>query len=82
MRSAPIGLVIGVALASPSQSESAQESFFNERFCARGGDADGDAFPDCSFHTWEQCIASARGEGRWHHECVVARTVTAAEDAR
>ena len=43
-----------------------QESFFNHRFCAMS--AGGDTvtpFNDCSFHTWDQCIASARGLGRW-----------------
>jgi hypothetical protein len=66
MRLALAGLVTAAAaLAAAAQSSSAQESFFNERFCARGGDAPSDAFPDCSFHTWEQCIASARGLNRW-----------------
>ena len=66
MRSALIGFAtIAAALAAAAQSGSAQESFFNERFCARGGDAPSDAFPDCSFRTWEQCIASARGLNRW-----------------
>ena len=40
--------------------------FFNGRFCAMS--AGGDTvtpFNDCSFHTWDQCIASARGLGRW-----------------
>ena len=78
MRSALIGFVIAVPLAATAQSGGAQESFFNERFCAS---ADADAFPDCSFRTWEQCIASARGEVV-HHECVVVRTSTAAENAR
>ena len=65
MRLALTGLVIAAALAAGAQSGRAQESFFNDRFCARGGGAESDAFPDCSFHTWEQCIASARSEGRW-----------------
>ena len=66
MRSALIGVAtIAAALTAGAQSGSAQESFFNDRFCARGGGAESDAFPDCSFHTWEQCIASARSEGRW-----------------
>jgi hypothetical protein len=67
MRLALIGLLtVAAALAAGLQSGSAQESFFNERFCARGtGESPGSSFPDCSFRTWDQCIASARGSGRW-----------------
>ena len=67
MRRAFIGVaMIAAALAAGVQSGSAQESFFNERFCARGtGESPGGSFPDCSFRTWDQCIASARGLGRW-----------------
>jgi hypothetical protein len=67
MRIAMIALVtIAAALAAATQSGSAQESFFNERFCTRstGGNEDGGPV-DCSFHTWQQCIASARGLGRY-----------------
>ena len=73
MRLALTGLVIAATLAAGVQSGRAQESFFNDRFCARGGGAESDAFPDCSFHTWEQCIASAR-RPLVHHESMVART--------
>jgi uncharacterized protein DUF3551 len=70
MRLAFIGFVIAVAaLVADVQSTSAQESFFNERFCTRGGSGEGGSgSPDCSFHTWEQCIASARGLGRFCSE--------------
>ena len=70
MRLAIIGLAtIAAALAAGVQSGSAQYnggSFFNEQFCAMS--AGGDTvtpFNDCSFHTWDQCVASARGLGRW-----------------
>jgi len=47
MRSALIGVAtIAAALTAGAQSGSAQESFFNDRFCARGGGAESDAFPD------------------------------------
>ena len=62
MRLALTGLITAAALAAAAQSSSAQVAFFNERFCAGGGDA---SIPDCSFYTWEQCIASARGLGLW-----------------
>src|SRR5437868_2033147 len=42
-----------------------QESFFNEQFCAMPGSDASSGFTDCSFHTWDQCIATARGLGRW-----------------
>ena len=66
MRLALTGLDMAAALAAGSQSGRAQESFFNERFCARstGGDM-GTGPMDCSFKTWQQCIESARGLGRF-----------------
>ena len=67
MRSALIGLAtVAAALAAGVLSGSAQESFFNKQFCAMsaGGDTVS-PFNDCSFHTWDQCVASARGLGRW-----------------
>jgi hypothetical protein len=65
MRSALIGLATLAVTLAAMQSGSAQDSFFNERFCTRPGADAVSAFPDCSFHTWEQCIATARGLGRW-----------------
>jgi hypothetical protein len=71
MRLALIGLVtIAAAMAAGGQSGSAQAynggSFFNEKFCAmpHGGDTVSPV-NDCSFQTWDQCVASARGLGRW-----------------
>jgi len=61
MRLALIGLVtVAAALAVAAQSGRAQtqESFFNERYCVPGGESD---VLDCSYRTWQQCIASARG---------------------
>jgi hypothetical protein len=59
MRSALIGVAtIAAALAAGAQSGSAQESFFNNRYCVSGGEND---VLDCSYRTWQQCIASARG---------------------
>jgi hypothetical protein len=66
MRPALIGLVIAAAaMAANVPSASAQESFFNKRFCTQGGGDRSSGQPDCSFNTWEQCIASARGLGRY-----------------
>ena len=49
---------MAAALTAAAQSGRAQESFFNERFCVSGGE---DGVLDCSYRTWQQCIASARG---------------------
>ena len=67
MRFILVGLITAlVALAVDVRSSDAQESFFNKRFCTQGGgDRGGSGMPDCSFNTWEQCIASARGLGRY-----------------
>ena len=69
MRLALIGLVtMAATLVAGMQWASSQESFYNERFCAQGGGggaAGNSGAPDCSFHTWQQCIESARGLGRY-----------------
>ncbi|HEY7298165.1 MAG TPA: DUF3551 domain-containing protein [Xanthobacteraceae bacterium] len=57
--------VIIAALTEDMNSAAAQESFFNERFCTRGGGARGGGDLDCAYHTWAQCIATARGLGRY-----------------
>ena len=68
MRLALIGLAtIAAALAADVQAVSAQnESFFQERYCTRsmGGFRFGGNL-DCSYRTWQQCIESARGLGRY-----------------
>jgi uncharacterized protein DUF3551 len=67
MRLALIALVtVAAALATGVQLSSAQDSFFNARYCTRPGGTDtaDRGIPDCAFNTWEQCIASARGLGR------------------
>jgi uncharacterized protein DUF3551 len=67
IRVAFIALVtVAAALAADVSSSQAQESFFNKRFCTQGGgDRGGSGVPDCSFNTWQQCIESARGLGRY-----------------
>ena len=60
-------IAVLTATAVHVTSSNAQGSFFNERFCTYGGGGGGfsSGAPDCAFHTWEQCIASARGLGRY-----------------
>jgi hypothetical protein len=65
MRRALTGLVMAAALTAATQTGSAQESFFNERFCTRSTGSDQVGPTDCSFKTWQQCIESARGLGRF-----------------
>jgi hypothetical protein len=61
-------LVIAIATAATTcvmaQSGHAQESFFNSRYCTQGGRG-GSGVMDCSYNTWAQCQASARGLGRY-----------------
>ena len=58
--------VLTMALIANAQSGNAQQSFFNERFCTAGGSSEGGSgVPDCAFRTLEQCVASARGLGRY-----------------
>src|SRR6516162_868697 len=53
-------------LATTGLAGAQGDSFFNNRFCAmaHGGDTT-TGIADCSFYTWDQCIASSRGVGRW-----------------
>jgi hypothetical protein len=68
MRLAIIGLVtVCAALAADVQVASAQnESFFQDRCCSQrmGGFRFGGSL-DCSYRTWQQCIESASGLGRY-----------------
>jgi hypothetical protein len=65
MRSALIGLA--TVAAADVQAPGAQQSFFNARYCSQPGpgNMEGSGTPNCEFNTWEQCIAYARGLGRW-----------------
>ena len=64
MRLLLTGLAIVFAtLALDVTSSDAQ--FFSRRFCTFGVLNSEAAEPDCSFNTWEQCVASARGLGRY-----------------
>ena len=69
MRSALIGLAtVAAALVVDVQAPDAQQqSFFNGPYCSQPGAGNdvGSGAPDCEFNTWEQCIASARGLGRF-----------------
>jgi hypothetical protein len=57
---------VTAVLITDARSGSAQESFFNERYCSQTtGSGPGTGIPNCSFHTWQQCIESARGLGRY-----------------
>jgi hypothetical protein len=70
MRLALIALgTLTATLASDMRSVSAEESFFNDRYCTQGGtNSSGGAGLDCAYHTWQQSIASARGLGRFRME--------------
>jgi hypothetical protein len=55
-------------LAVNVPTSSAQESFFNDRYCAIGGGGRGSGISDCAYSTWEQCLASASGLGKYCSE--------------
>src|SRR5215510_10422623 len=64
MRLLLTGLAIVFAtLALDVTSSDAQ--FFSRRFCTFGVLNSEAAEPDCSFNTWEQCLATASGLGRY-----------------
>ena len=66
MRSSLIGLATLIAaLAADANLASAQESFFNDRYCTRGMGFRSGGSLDRSYRTWAQCIESARGLGRY-----------------
>jgi hypothetical protein len=63
MRLALIGLATVVAvLAVDVPSSDAQ---FSRRYCTMGGSSQSSGEPDCSYNTWEQCVASASGLARY-----------------
>jgi hypothetical protein len=64
-----IGLTAVIAtLAASAPSSSAQESFFNKRYCTIGGGSRSSGISDCAYNTWEQCLASASGLGKYCSE--------------
>jgi hypothetical protein len=64
MRLALVGLVtVATALTVGVLPGGAQESFFNERYCTRGGFRSGEL--NCAYHTWQQCRESVPGTGRY-----------------
>jgi hypothetical protein len=64
MRKTLIGIATALTACVIAQSGNAQESFFNSRYCTQGGRG-GSGVMDCSYSTWAQCQASARGLGRY-----------------
>ena len=69
MRLALVGLAALTAIVVVDvPSSSAQESFFNKRYCTIGGGNRGSGIADCGYNTWEQCLASASGLGKYCSE--------------
>src|SRR5258707_7067507 len=66
MRLALIGLATVVAaLAADMRSSDAQLA---RRYCTMGGGSQSSGEPDCSYNTWQQCVASASGLSRYCSE--------------
>ena len=81
MRSPLIGLAALIcALAADANLASAQESFFNDRYCTRGMGFRSGGSLDCSYRTWAQCVESARGLGRYCTENPFWRPKSPARD--
>jgi hypothetical protein len=69
MRTALLGFAALIAtIVAYAPTSSAQESFFNDRYCAIGGGGRGSGISDCAYNTWEQCLATASGLGKYCSE--------------
>jgi len=66
MRLALIGLATLVAAMTAAVTSS--DAQFSRRYCTMGGSDNSSGEPDCSYNTWEQCVASARGLARYCSE--------------
>ncbi len=66
MRVAAIAALGAVAMLLAADMQPAEAQFSSSRnpYCIRDG-IGGRGNWDCSFHTWQQCIASAHGAGGW-----------------
>ena len=61
MRHVMAGIAVAIAvLAAYAQSASAQNT--TRPYCIRDGHGGGGMW-DCSYHTWQQCLASSYGAG-------------------
>jgi Protein of unknown function (DUF3551) len=69
MRIALLGLAVLIGtFVAYAPTISGQESFFNDRYCAIGGGGRGSGISDCAYRTWEQCLATASGLGKYCSE--------------
>jgi uncharacterized protein DUF3551 len=69
MRKFLLLLTFAAVLATTGLAGAQQDSFFNNRFCANT--YGGASIRECSFTTWEQCVAYSRGLGE---NCSVNRS--------
>jgi hypothetical protein len=54
--------IVAAAMVAGVSSSDAQ---FSRRYCTQGGSSQSSGEPDCSYNTWEQCMASASGLARY-----------------
>jgi hypothetical protein len=66
IRLALIGSAAGIAVLAAGMSSS--DAQFSRRYCTMGGGSQSSGEPDCSYNTWEQCVASASGLARYCSE--------------
>ena len=63
MRLDVIGCITAVAALVATVTSS--EAQFSRRYCTFGGESQSSGEPDCSYNTWQQCVASASGLARY-----------------
>src|ERR1700754_2642599 len=61
-----LGLIGSAAMiAALAAGMSSSDAQFSRRYCTMGGSSQSSGEPDCSYNTWEQCMASASGLARY-----------------
>jgi hypothetical protein len=56
-----VALVLVSSMAASVASRAAESPWGPRAFCTLGGKDTGTDLPNCYYYTWEQCIATARG---------------------
>jgi hypothetical protein len=75
-------IVAAAVTVLASSGASAQESFFNKRYCVVPGGANSGSILDCAYSTLEQCRASAGNTTRYCSENPNWRVEPSAERTR
>lgn len=60
---AALALISSLAAALPASAQ-LQQPWGPRAFCTLGGKNTGTELPNCYYYTWDQCMATARGNGQ------------------